>query len=316
MSPRHRRWLPWLALLVVYVVWGSTYLAIRVAVRELPPFAAAAVRFGTAGLVMAGVAVIADRRHGRPTRRQLADYALAGVLLLAFGNALVMWSEQRIASGIAALIVATMPTWLTFFDGLRPHGQPWTLRVWLGVLVGLAGVAMVARPGGAMEGGHWPTVGALLFASIAWSIGALYSQSVPRRLPLFSAAAVEMVAGAAVLLVESRLMGEDLGRFASASPQAWLALLYLAVFGSLVGFTAFAFCLNELPASTVGTYAYVNPVVAVLLGSLFLGEPVSAGLVVGALLILGAVVLTTARRPVARPRREAPAPVASEASTT
>src|SRR5438093_8946525 len=314
MSPRHRRLLPWLALFVVYVVWGSTYMAIRIAVQEMPPFAAAAARFGAAGLVMALIALFVDRESGRPTRRQLADYALIGVLLLAFGNAMVMWAEQRIASGITALIVAMVPTWLTFFDGLRPHGQPWTLRVWLGVLVGLAGVAMVARPGGAMEGGHWPTVGALLFASIAWSIGALYSQSVPRRLPLFSAAAVEMVAGAAVLLVESRLMGEDLGRFASASPQAWLALLYLAVFGSLVGFTAFAFCLNELPASTVGTYAYVNPVVAVLLGSLFLGEPVSAGLVAGAVLILGAVLLTTTRRRPPQPAREVPSTVAPEAT--
>jgi drug/metabolite transporter (DMT)-like permease len=314
MSPSRRRLLPWLALIVIYVVWGSTYLAIRVAVREVPPFAAAALRFGAAGLVMAAIAWLADRKHGLPSRRQVADYALIGVLLLAFGNAMVMWAEQRIASGTTALIVATVPTWLTFFDGLRPRGQPWTLRVWLGVLLGMAGVALVARPGGGMEPGHWTAVGGLMLASIAWSIGSLYSQSVPRRLPLFSAAAVEMIAGAVVLLGESLLMKEDWGRFGAASPQAWLALLYLFVFGSLVGFTAFAFCLNELPASTVGTYAYVNPVVAVLLGSLFLGEPVSAGLVLGAVLILGAVVLTTARRSTPRPRSEAPGTVASEAT--
>ena len=119
-----------------------------------------------------------------------------------------------------------------------------------------------------------------------------------------------MIAGAVVLAAESRLMREDLGRFASASPNAWWALLYLAVFGSLVGFTAFAFCLNELPAATVGTYAYVNPVVAVVLGSVFLGEPVSAGLVAGAVLILGAVLLTTTRRRVPPPPREAPPTVA------
>jgi drug/metabolite transporter (DMT)-like permease len=265
---------------------------------------------------MALIAVVTDRKHGRPSLRQLADYALIGVLLLAFGNAMVMWAEQRIASGTTALIVATVPTWLTFFDGLRPRGQPWTLRVWLGVLLGMAGVALVARPGGGMEPGHWTAVGGLLLASIAWSIGSLYSQSVPRRLPLFSAAAVEMIAGAVVLLGESLVMKEDWGRFASASPQAWLAIVYLFVFGSLVGFTAFAFCLNELPASTVGTYAYVNPVVAVLLGSLFLGEPVSAGLVLGAVLILGAVLLTTAKRRAPKPAREAPAPVASEPTTT
>jgi len=314
MSPRHRRLLPWLALLVVYVVWGSTYMAIRIAVREMPPFAAAALRFGASGLVMAAIAFFMDREHGRPTRRQLADYALVGVLLLAFGNAMVMWAEQRISSGITALIVGMVPTWLTLFDGLRPQGQPWTLRVWLGVMVGMAGVALVARPGGGIEAGHWPAVAMLMLASIAWSIGSLYSQSVPRRLPLFSAAAVEMIAGALLLAFESRLMREDLGRFVSASPQAWLALVYLAVFGSLVGFTAFAFCLNELPATTVGTYAYVNPVVAVLLGSVFLGEPLSAGLVTGAVLILGAVLLTTTRRRPPRPIRETPAPVASEAT--
>jgi drug/metabolite transporter (DMT)-like permease len=313
MSPRHRRLLPWIALLVVYVVWGSTYMAIRIAVREMPPFAAAALRFGASGAVMAAIAFLVDREHGRPTRRQIADYALVGVLLLAFGNAMVMWAEQRISSGITALIVGMVPTWLTLFDGLRPHGQPWTLRVWLGVTVGMAGVALVARPGGGIEAGHWPAVAMLMLASIAWSIGSLYSQSVPRRLPLFSAAAVEMIAGALVLAVESRLMNEDLGRFASASPPAWLALAYLAVFGSLVGFTAFAYCLNELPATTVGTYAYVNPVVAVLLGSLFLGEPVSAGLVAGAVLILGAVLLTTTRRRPPRRAPEAAAPIASEA---
>ena len=314
MSPRHRRLLPWLALLVVYVVWGSTYMAIRIAVREMPPFAAAAMRFGASGLVMAAIAFFVDR--GRPTRRQLADYALVGILLLAFGNAMVMWAEQRITSGITALIVAMVPTWLTFFDGLRPHGQPWTLRVWLGVMVGMAGVALVARPGGGIAAGHWPAVAGLMLASIAWSIGSLYSQSVPRRLPLFSAAAVEMIAGALLLAVESRLMREDVGRFASASPHAWWALAYLAVFGSLVGFTAFAFCLNELPATTVGTYAYVNPVVAVLLGSLFLGEPVSAGLVAGAVLILGAVLLTTTRPRPPQPVRDAPAPVGGEATTS
>jgi drug/metabolite transporter (DMT)-like permease len=316
MSPRHRRLLPWLALLIIWVVWGSTYLAIRIAVREMPPFAAAALRFGAAGLVMAAIAAFTDRSHGWPSRRQLADYAFIGVLLLAFGNAMVMWAEQRIASGTTALIVATVPTWLTFFDGLRPRGQRWTVRVWLGVMLGMAGVALVARQAGGLGSGHWTAITGLLAASIAWSIGSLYSQSLPRRLPLFSAAAVEMIGGAVVLLAESLMMGEDWGRFAAASPQAWMALLYLFVFGSLVGFTAFAFCLNELPATTVGTYAYVNPVVAVLLGSLFLGEPVSAGLVVGAALILGAVLLTTARRSVRRPRPEPASPVASPASTT
>ncbi|MFI5006421.1 MAG: EamA family transporter [Solirubrobacterales bacterium] len=304
MPRRHPRLLPWLALFVTWTVWGSTYLAIRVVVREMPPFAAASLRFGVAGLVMSAIALFVDRRHGWPSRRQWFDYALIGVLLLGGGNALVMWAEKTVPSGIAALIVASVPMWITFLDGLRPGGQPWTMRVWGGTLIGILGVALVAMPEGGVQAGHWLAVIALQVASISWTIGSLYSQSVPARLPLFSASAVEMLAGSAALFLESRLVREDLGAIATASPTTWGALAYLAVFGSLLGFTAYAYCLNELPASTVGTYAYVNPVVAVLLGSLVLGEPVSAGLVSGGALILLAVLLTTMRRASPQPRPE------------
>ena len=155
MSPRARRLLPWIALFIIYVVWGSTYLAIAVVVRELPAFAAGSLRFLIAGLIMAAVAAVVDRSHGWPSRRQLADYALVGMLLLGVGNGMVMWSEKSIPSGIAALIVATVPLWLTLLDGLRPDGQPWTVRAWLGGLIGLVGVALVARPGAGVPGGHW-----------------------------------------------------------------------------------------------------------------------------------------------------------------
>jgi drug/metabolite transporter (DMT)-like permease len=315
MASRRRRLLPWLSLLVIYTVWGSTYLAIRIAVRELPPFLAAALRFSAAGTVMAVIAFFADRSRGRPDRRQLFDYALVGVLLLAGGNALVMWAEQTIQSGIAALIVATVPLWLTLLDGLRPGGQAWTVRVWLGTLVGLGGVALVVRPEGGVPAGHWPAILALEIGCLSWAAGSLYAQSVSRRLPLLTASAIEMLAGSAVLFVESRLWGEDVGLLRGASSQAWLALVYLAVFGSLLAFTAFAYCLNELPASTVGTYAYVNPVVAVALGSVFLGEPVSAGLLGGAALILMAVVLTTSRRTPARPGKPEAVVVREEPSS-
>jgi drug/metabolite transporter (DMT)-like permease len=145
-------------------------------------------------------------------------------------------------------------------------------------------------------------------------VGLLYAQSVPLRLPLFTAAAVEMLAGSAVLFVESRVFGEDMGAIASASPAAWTGLVYLAVFGSLIGFTAFAYCLNELPASTVGTYAYVNPVVAVVLGAVILGERLYLGLLAGAVLILLAVLLsTTGRRPRARASEREAIPVSESA---
>jgi drug/metabolite transporter (DMT)-like permease len=309
VTAARRRLLPWIALGVIYVVWGSTYFAIRVLVREIPPMAAAGVRFLVAGLVMAAIAAVADRAHPRPTRRQLLDYALAGVLLLAVGNGLVMWSEKSIPSGIAALIVGTVPVWLTLFDGFRPTGQRWSVRVWTGTLIGLVGVLLVARPQGGIAPGHWPAVLALQVATLAWTAGTLYAQSVTRRLPLFSAAAVEMIAGSIALFALSALVGEDTSRFAAASPAAWASLAYLTVFGSLVGFTAFAFCINELPASTVGTYAYVNPVVAVFLGAMFLGERVTPGLLTGGILILVAVVITTmSRRAAAAKAAPTPAP--------
>lgn len=300
MTIPSRRVLPYLALGVVWVVWGSTYLAMRVAVTEMPPFAAAAVRFGAAGLAMALVALVVDRHHGRPSLRQLLEYAAIGILLLSFANGLVMWSERTIPSGTAALVVATVSVWFVLLDGLRPGGQPWTVRVWLGTLIGLAGVALVARPEGQVTREHGLAILGLQAACLAWAVGSLYAQSVTKRLPLATAAATEMLAAAVVLVLVSSLLREDLSDLFGASPRAWGGLAYLAAVGSLVGFTAFAYCLNELPASTVGTYAYVNPVVAVLLGASILGEALTPGLLAGGALILVAVILTTIRR---RPRQ-------------
>jgi drug/metabolite transporter (DMT)-like permease len=294
-SPRPRL-LPWLSLLVVWLVWGSTYLAMRIVVREMPPLPAAGTRFACAGTIMALVALVLDRRRGRPTLRQVLDYALIGVLLLSVGNSLVMWSERTVPSGIAALIVATVPVWLLLLDGLRPGGQPWTVRVWVGTAVGLLGVALVARPQGEVDSRHWLAILALQAACLSWTIGSLYAQSVAKRLPLASAAAIEMLAGAACIVLVTRVFGVDWSPLRAASTSSWGGVAYLVVFGSLVGFTAFAYCLNELPATTVGTYAYVNPVVAVVLGWLVLDEPLTLGLLAGGALILASVVLTTLRK--------------------
>jgi len=291
-----RRLLPWIALVVVWIVWGSTYLGIRVVVHDMPPLAAGALRFFCAGTIMGLVALVVDRGHGWPVARQWLDYAAIGVLLLSVGNSLVMWAEKTVPSGTAALIVATVPVWLLLLDGLRPGGQPWTARVWVGTIVGLGGVGLVARPEAGMGSGHWLAILGLQVACLAWTIGSLYAQATPKRLPLASAAAIEMLAAALVNALVSRLLGEDLARVAEASPRAWGGLAYLVVFGSLVGFTAFAYCLNELPATTVGTYAYVNPVVAVFLGWLILGEALTPGLVTGGVLIVLSVVLTTLRK--------------------
>jgi drug/metabolite transporter (DMT)-like permease len=295
-----RRWLPLFALGIVYVVWGSTYLAIRVVVHDLPPFAAAFARFFSAGLVMAAIAAWNDRKRGWPSWRQVFHYGVVGILLLAAANGMVMWAEQTVPSGIAALLIATIPLWLTLLDGLRPGGQPWTRRVWAGTLLGFVGVAFVARPEGAVASGDWLGILVIVAASFTWSVGSLYAQSIRQRLPLFTVAAIEMLAASPVLVLVSWLFGEDLGRFKAAPPAAWLGLVYLVVFGSLVAFTAFAYCLSELPASTVGTYAYVNPIVAVFLGHAILDEALSAG----AVLILLGVLLTTRHPagPASRPR--------------
>lgn len=295
-----RRLLPWVALVVVWIVWGSTYLGIRVVVHEMPPLYTAALRFLCAGLLMGAVALVVDRRAGWPDKRQWLDYSFIGVLLLAAGNGFVMWAEKTIPSGTAALIVATVPVWILLLDGLRPGGQPWTGRVWIGTTIGLAGVALVARPEAGMDAGHWPAIVGLQVACLAWTAGSLYAQSVPKRLEVASAAAIEMLAGSLVLGALGWLFTEDASRLWSASPRAWGAVAYLVVFGSLVGFTAFAYCLNELPATTVGTYAYVNPVVAVFLGWLILDETLTPGLLLGGALIVLSVVLTTLRKKGAR----------------
>jgi drug/metabolite transporter (DMT)-like permease len=295
-EPTKRRLLPWVALAVVWVVWGSTYLAIRVVVQEMPPLFTASLRFFCAGALVGAVALVVDRRGGWPEKRQWLDYSLIGVLLLAVGNGLVMAAERTVPSGTAALIVATVPVWLLLFDGLRPGGQPWTGRVFFGTAIGLAGVALVARPEAGMSAGHWPAMAGLQVACLAWTIGSLYAQSVPKRLPLASAAAIEMLAGSLMLAALAFFFREDPARMAAASPRAWGAVGYLIAFGSLVGFTAFAYCLNELPATTVGTYAYVNPVVAVFLGWLILKESLTPGLLLGGALIVLSVVLTSLRK--------------------
>jgi len=281
---------------VVWVVWGSTYLAMRVVVRDMPALAAAGTRFSCAGAIMGLVALVADRGRGWPDRRQWLDYGAVGVLLLSVGNSLVMWAERTVPSGIAALIVATVPVWILLLDGLRRRGEPWTARVWLGTAIGLAGVALVARPPGEVGSAHWLAIVALQVACLSWTIGSLHAQRVPERLPLASTAAVEMLAGGLVALAASRFAGEDWSALRAASAHAWAGVAYLVVFGSLVGFTAFAYCLNELPATTVGTYAYVNPVVAVVLGRAVLAEPLTGGLVVGGGLIVLSVALTTLRK--------------------
>lgn len=306
-----RQWLVFLALGIVYVVWGSTYLGIRIVVQDLSPLASASWRFFVAGLILgAGIAVVKGIATLRVNRRELLGSAAIGLMLPALGNGLVVVAEHRGApSGIAALLVAAVPLWVIVYRiiaGDRPNA-----RTVAGVLFGFAGlVGLIAASG---LGGD-VNVGACLIVVVAtlfWSFG---SWSTP-RLPLpknpFVMAVYEMLFGALALFVMAAVSGEDLVPH-KAPADAWLAWAYLVVFGSVVAFTAYVWVLSVAPISLVATYAYVNPVVAVFLGWLILSEPVTLAIVLGGGVVVASVALVIAAE---RTRPRSPAPPESRART-
>jgi drug/metabolite transporter (DMT)-like permease len=292
-------WLPWAALLVVYFVWGSTYLAIRVGVETIPPLLLSAVRYLVAGAVLYPVAVRLGgpvvRATDRPGRRQWAAAAVVGTLLLTIGNGGVSYAEQTVPSGLAALLVATVPLWMVAADRVI-NGKPVGRLAALALVVGLVGVAILSQPGG--QAGDLTGIVVLLVASASWGLGSVLSGRValPSR-PLLGAA-MEMLAGGAILLAASAARGELTGLdIDQVSRGSAVALLYLIGPGSLLALSAYVLALQRLPTSTVSTYAYVNPVVAVLLGALLLNEVITSRIVVGAAVVVIAVALTlTARR--------------------
>jgi drug/metabolite transporter (DMT)-like permease len=278
-----------LAFAAVYVLWGSTYLAIRFGVETIPPFLMAGVRHGVAGLLL--FAWVRMRGTPAPERRHWVPATVVGALMLLGGNGLVSWAEKRVPSGLAALIVASVPIWMTVIHGFqnrkRPHGV-----VIAGLGAGLAGLAFLVAPGKFAGGSHVDLAGAgaLLAAALFWSLGSLYARKARLPSSTLLATAMEMVAGGAVLLVASGLLGEWRGFvLADVSTRSLLSLAYLIVAGSLVGFTAYIFLLGATTPARVGTYAYVNPVVAVFFGWAFASEAVTARMAVAALAILGAV---------------------------
>jgi drug/metabolite transporter (DMT)-like permease len=281
-------WRAWAALGVVYVVWGSTYLAIKVSVETMPPLLGGGVRFLVAGaLVLLLVAVLRPRTL-RVTRAQLGTAVLAGVLLPLGGNGLVGVAEQSIDSGLAALLVAAVPLWIVLLRWLfadRPNAI--TL---VGVLVGFAGVAVLVSHGGAR--GHLGGALLVLVASLSWATGSYATTRLPMPANPFAGAGLEMLSGGIGMLLIGLVRGEGRGLdLAQVSGRSWLALGYLIVFGSLLAFSAYVWVLSVAPVSTVATYAYVNPAVAVFLGALVLGEPVTATVVAGGLVIVAAVAI-------------------------
>ncbi|MFF2353130.1 EamA family transporter [Kitasatospora sp. NPDC058115] len=291
----------WVALAIVYVVWGSTYLGIRIAVETMPSFLSAAARFLTAGLLLAGFVAVRHGRAGlRVDLRQLGSAALVGGLLLTGGNGLVVLGETWIPSGLAALLVAAVPLWmvlLTAAGGDRP--RPAELG---GVLLGLVGLTVLSAP--AIGGDIAPAgVIAILCGTLTWASGSFAAKRIRMPGNVLASSAYQMLAGGLGNALIGLLRGEQHGLHpGDISTRSWLALGFLVVFGSLVAFTAYAWLLRSAPLTLVATYAYVNPVVAVLLGRLVLAEPLTGPtLLGGAIVVAGVCLVVSVSRSSARP---------------
>lgn len=284
-----------LAFTALYVIWGSTYLAMRFAIETIPPFLMAGTRFLVAGAILYAAATL----HGSPapSARQWRSAALVGTLLLLGGNGGVVWSEQFVASSVAALMVGAEPLWVVIIDWLRPRGQRPSLPVSLGLIIGFAGVILLVAPWRGRAGGVDPLSAlALLIAVISWAVGSIYSRHADAPASPALATGANMLAGSAGLLLASVLTGElrefDVG---AVSARSWLAWIYLIVFGAICGFTAYIWLLKNTSLAAASTYAYVNPVVAVLLGWAIGGEHISLRMIVAAAVIVGAVVMISVK---------------------
>lgn len=287
-----------LAFAAIYLIWGSTYLAIKVAIETVPPFLMASTRFLIAGSAL--YALTRRRGAARPTRQQWVAAAGVGALLLLGGNGSLAWSEQRVPSGLAALLLATIPIWMVLLDSRRKGGTKLGGRVLGGLAVGLAGLGLLVGPAKLWGGERVDLTGAgvLMFGSLSWSVGSLYSRHAKLPPSPFLAAAMEMLAGGAMLAALGLLTGEGSQfHWAAVSARSVLGILYLIVAGSLLGFTAYIWLLGVTSTARVSTYAYVNPVVAVFIGWLAAGEALNARTVLATAAIVAAVALIITHRP-------------------
>ncbi len=302
LTPQDRKARTWmlLAFAIVYTVWGSTYLAIRVAVATLPPFLLAGIRFSVAGLGL--LLWLRLRGVTLPTARQWGHAAVAGGLLLLGGNGLVVWAEQTVPSNLAALLVAITPVWFALLEWARPTGVRPTWQTATGIVVGFSGIALLMagrpplQPGETMNPWGLP---ALVLAGLCWAAGSLWSRYHARPESPWMNSAAQMSCGGMALLLVAVLRGEPSQFHGHAvATRSWLALLYLVVFGSWLAFSAYVYLLKVSTPARLATYAYVNPVIAVILGWLMLGETLTRQTLWAAAISLAGVVITTL------PRRE------------
>jgi drug/metabolite transporter (DMT)-like permease len=303
----------WLGLAILYGVWGSTYLAIAVAIDTLPPFLMAAARFSLAGVILLGwMRWRNPEALQRPSVRELRDSAIVGALLLGGGMGLVAWGELTIPSGITAVVVALMPVWVAIF-GRALFGERLPRIAAIGIVVGFVGVAILVGPTAIGTPGALDAAGvlAILTSPIAWSLGSLYA-SHRARLPSHPlvATGVQMLAGSVVLLTLAIATGEPATFEPGAiSVPSIAAFLYLTIIGSVLAFTTFGWMIRVAPLPLVATYAYVNPVIAVILGAIILAEPIEPRTLIAGAIIVGAVALiVTARGRMAAPRTSLPVP--------
>jgi len=293
-APQPRVWKVLLAFAIIYFVWGSTFLAIRVGVREVPPFLLAGMRFLVAGIVL--YVWMRARGTPSPSAREWGAASFLALLIFVFDYGLLFWAERRVPSGVAAIMMATIPMFMALAEIVVLRTQRLTPRLGLALLVGMAGVAVLV--GHTMSLGEAPvdTRGAcaLIFAAISWSVAASLSRKMPLPAAKAMSSGVQMLAGGVLLTLTAALLGEFRGfHVHQVSRGAWLALAYLIVAGSIVGFTAYVWLLHHESPTKVATYAYVNPVVAVVVGYFLGGEAMGRRTIAGTLLVLVSVVVIT-----------------------
>src|SRR6267143_1250238 len=305
-TPARATTLVLVAFAAVYVVWGSTYLAIRIGVESFPPLILAGLRHFTVGLFL--YPILRKKTGIRPSVAHWRTAVIAGALLLFVGNGGLSWAERTVPSGIAALLVATVSLWLVIVDWLRPGGVRPVPRVVMGLLIGFAGLALLVGPAhlGGSERVDPRGAAVLVIASLAWACGSLYSKHGGMPASAMLGVAMQSFAGGVILLIAGLFAGEFRGLHLGAiSLRSWLALAYLILFGSGIGFSAYIYILHKRTAARVATYAFVNPVVALFLGWLIVGEAITLRTVIAAAVILTAVILV-----ITAPHR-APAPAVS-----
>lgn len=296
--PQHRKWQTLLAFAIIYFVWGSTFLAIRVGVRDVPPLLLAAMRFVLAGAVLFVWATARGER--RPTARQWKSICMLAFLIFTLDYGLLFWAEVRVPSGVAAVMLATIPVFMTLAEIFLLRTQRLTLRLVAALLIGIGGVVVLVSNSLNLGGSAIDAAGAiaLIIAAISWSLGSALTRKLELPHSKAMSSGAQMFVGGVMLTIAASARGEW-PRFhpGAVSGEAWLALAYLIVAGSIIGFTAYFWLIHHESPTRVGTYAYVNPVVAVVIGYFFGGEPLGARTILGTAFVLVSVIVLTTTRP-------------------